>query len=242
MARERSSNRLTALKLWLKSGRKMKLTEIADELGVSDVLVRKWKFLDKWDDIPLKRPRGAPKGNKNAKGNKGGAPSGNTNALKNGIYSKFLPQDPDFQELMKVAQQMDPLDILWQGVEIAFGKMLWAQRIMFVRDKDDLTKELKREKPSEWGTEEEYELQFAWDKQANDLKAFAAINRELRSAIKQFLSAAPENDERHMKLELMKVQVEKAQTEVEVLKTKAGGSGDADDELIEDWVEAVIGD
>jgi uncharacterized protein YjcR len=195
----------------------MKLAEIAAQLGVSDTLIRKWKFLDKWDEIPARRPRGAPKGNKNAKGNKGGgAPPGNTNAMKHGLYRKFLPDE--MQELMKEVENLDPLDMLWQGVELAYAKMLWAQRIMFVRDRDDMTKELKREKPTEWGTEEEYELQFAWDKQANDLKAFATINRELRSAIKQFLAVAPEHDERRLKLELIQEQVNKAKAEVAKLK------------------------
>ena len=33
-----------------------------------------------------KRKRGAPKGNKNAVGNKGGAPFGNANAVKHGLF------------------------------------------------------------------------------------------------------------------------------------------------------------
>ncbi|WP_287021515.1 phage terminase small subunit [Cohnella sp.] len=226
VARKRSTNRSAALKLWLKSGREKKLTEIAEELGISPALVRKWKFQDKWDEIPLKRPRGAPKGNKNAVGNKGGgAPPGNTNAMKHGLYRKLMPDDPEFQELLEVAQELDPLDILWQGVTVAYAKMMWAQRIMFVRAKDDMTKVLKREKfmPGKFGdgTEEEYELQFAWDKQATDIKAFAAINRELRSAIKQFLAAAPENDERRAKLEIMQAQAEKVKAEAKKAQIEA---------------------
>lgn len=47
-------NREAALKLWLKSSREMKLTEIVEDLGISSALVRKCKFLDGWDDIPLR--------------------------------------------------------------------------------------------------------------------------------------------------------------------------------------------
>jgi len=236
VSRPRSDNRKKALQLWLKSGRTMKLVDIANELGVSDVLIRKWKFQDKWDEIPAKRPRGAPKGNQNAKGNRGGgAPKGNQNALKHGLYRKLLPDE--LRDLMKEVENLDPLDMLWHGVELAYAKMLWAQRIMFVRSKDDLTKEIKREKfmPGKFGngTEEEYELQFAWDKEAAQLKAFATINKELRSAIKQFLVAAPENDERRAKLELMQAQVEKVRAEVESVK---GGGKNAD---AEDWVAAL---
>ena len=232
VARPRSDNRTKALKLWLKSGRQMKLVDIANELGVSDVLIRKWKFQDKWDEIPAKRPRGAPPGNKNAKGNRGGgAPKGNQNALKHGLYRKLLPDE--LQDLMKEVENLDPLDMLWHGVELAYAKMLWAQRIMFVQGKNDTTRELKRVKEGGKLSEREWELQFAWDKEAAQLKAFATINKELRSAIKQFLAAAPENDERRAKLELMQAQIEKVKTEVESAK---GGGKNAD---AEDWVAAL---
>lgn len=208
----------------------MKLTDIADELGVSASLIRKWKFQDQWDDIPLRRPRGAPKGNKNAVGNNGGAPPGNTNAMTHGLYRKFLPDNAEFQELMAMVSEMDPLDMLWQGVEIAFAKLLWAQRIMFVTDKDEMIKELKKRKfevhdvgkdeprVEPMVTEEEYEFQFSWDRQSTDIKAYSTISREFRSAMKQFLSAAPENDERRIKLELMEAQVEKAKVDTAKLQ------------------------
>jgi uncharacterized protein YjcR len=211
----------------------MKLSEIAAQLGVSDVLIRKWKFLDKWDEIPTKRPRGAPKGNKNAVGNNGGAPPNNTNAMKHGMYRRYLPDE--MLELMKEVENLDPLDMLWQGVELAFGKMMWAQRIMFVRDKKDETKVLKKFKEGQFGDEKEWEYQHAWDKQANDLRAFAAVNKELRSAIKQFLAASPEHDERRLKLELMQEQVNKAKAEVEVLKGKADNGADDDVHIIVDY-------
>lgn len=211
MARERSTNRKLALKIWLKSGRTKKLVEIANELGISDTLVRKWKFQDKWDEIPAKRPRGAPKGNKNAVGNKGGAPPNNTNAMKHGLYRKLLPAE--MQELMKEVENLDPLDMLWTSVEVAFAKMLYAQKVMFVRDRDDVTKVLTKHAQGQFGDTLEWEYQHAWDKQAVDIGAFTKISRELRSAIKQFLSAAPENDERRAKLELMQAQVEKVRAE-----------------------------
>lgn len=87
MPRERSSVRKKALKLWLDSNRTLKPSAIASALGVSNEQVRKWKCLDKWDELPggARKP-GAPKGNKNAQGNKGGAPKRNENALKHGHY------------------------------------------------------------------------------------------------------------------------------------------------------------
>jgi len=98
--------------------------------------------------------------------------------------------------------------------------MLWAQRIMFVQGKNDTTRELKRVKEGGKLSEREWELQFAWDKEAAQLKAFALINRELRSAIRQFLAMAPEDDERRAKIELMRAQAEKIRSGLE--KPEAG--------------------
>ncbi|KZE79464.1 terminase [Paenibacillus elgii] len=82
--------------MWLKSGGAMKLKDIAAALGLGETQIRKWKSQDKWD-AKLKgnvtnetnelngnvTNRGAPKGNKNAVGNRGGAPKGNKNAEGN---------------------------------------------------------------------------------------------------------------------------------------------------------------
>ncbi|WP_145047872.1 phage terminase small subunit-related protein [Paenibacillus xylanexedens] len=102
MARERSPERDKAKLMWLESGGSMKLKDIAAALSVPESRVRKWKFMDRWEDelnrsvlgdskgsapngtngnVP--KSRGAPKGNKNALGNKGGAPPGNQNAVGN---------------------------------------------------------------------------------------------------------------------------------------------------------------
>ena len=239
VSRPRSDNRKKALQLWLKSGRQMKLVDIARELGVSDVLIRKWKYLDKWDEIPAKRPRGAPRGNKNAVGNRGGgAPKGNQNALKHGLCRKLLPDE--MQDLMKEVENLDPLDMLWHGVELAYAKMLWAQRIMFVQGKNDTTRELKRVKEGGKLSEREWELQFAWDKEAAQLKAFALINRELRSAIRQFLAMAPEDDERRAKIELMRAQVEKVKAETEEINRK-NAANDLDEASDDGFIEALRG-
>lgn len=50
MPRDRSPNRQLAKDMYLKSKGQKKLKEIAEELGVLDTQVRKWKCTDKWDD------------------------------------------------------------------------------------------------------------------------------------------------------------------------------------------------
>lgn len=51
MPRPRSPNRDKALQLWLDSGRKRQLKDIAAELQVSEEQIRKWKNQDKWDKV-----------------------------------------------------------------------------------------------------------------------------------------------------------------------------------------------
>ncbi len=100
MAKARSPNRDKAFEIWKKSNGKIPLKEIAEQLDVSDSLIRKWKNIDKWDDefngnvtIPnsnvtnelngnvTKRKPGGQPGNGNAKGH--GAPLGNKNGEGN---------------------------------------------------------------------------------------------------------------------------------------------------------------
>ncbi|QUL57557.1 hypothetical protein KDC22_14400 [Paenibacillus tritici] len=224
MSLDKSDNRKKALKMWLDSGKSMKLKDIAEKIGVSYGLVRKWKSVDKWEDLPDKRGRGGQKGNKNAKGNKGGpgGPPGNDKAVTHGMFRKFEPQDPEYLAILDMAQQMDPIDMIWYNITKGFQKIIYAQRIFFIQDKDDMTKELKKSKlatTKDMDIEEtEWEIQFAWDKYAAAIKAEAVIMRELRGAIKQFLAIAPEDDERRLKLEQMKADVEKTKMQIEELK------------------------
>ncbi|MEC0169733.1 phage terminase small subunit [Paenibacillus graminis] len=234
MTREKSPDREKALKIWLKSGRQKKLSEIAAELGLNPSMVRKWKSVDKWDEIPeTGRQRGAPKGNRNAKGNKGGpgGPKGNSKAVTHGFFRKFMPQNSEYLEIMDAVENMDPVDMIWYNITTQFRAIVWAQRIMFVNDQGEMIKELKKQKfeihnngtkkePDlvQMVTEEEHEFQFAWDRYATYLKAQSAAMSELRSAIKQFKAIAPEEDERRIKLEGMQAQIEKTRLQIEELK------------------------
>ncbi|MDR6883779.1 phage terminase small subunit [Bacillus sp. 3255] len=94
MPRERSPDRDKAKQIWLGSNGKLKLKDLAAELGLGETQIRKWKSQDKWDDAlkgnvtnekkgNVTKRIGAPLGNKNAVGNKGGAPKGSKNALGN---------------------------------------------------------------------------------------------------------------------------------------------------------------
>ena len=188
MPRPRSPNRDKALQLWLDSGRKRQLKDIAAELQVSEEQIRKWKNQDKWDKVTLPNAKGnvtnhkgAPVGNQNAVGH--GAPKQNKNAEKYGFFSKYLPE-----ETVSIIQEMptDPLDILWDQVQIAYAAIIRAQSIMYVRDQKDVTITKIGHKDGETVTEERWEVQQAWDKQGNFLQAQARAQKTLEGLIKQY--------------------------------------------------------
>ncbi|WP_027399845.1 phage terminase small subunit [Anaerovorax odorimutans] len=191
MARQRSPNREKAKKLYLQSNGAMKLIDIAAKLDIKDSQVRKWKSQDKWDaelkgTLPnakrsVTNRKGGQPGNKNALD--GGAPPENKNAEKHGFFSKWLPK-----ETLEIINQMpkDPLDVLWDQIQIAYAAIVRAQQIMYVRDQQDVTKSKIGEGYSDTGSSEKWEVQQAWDKQGNFLKAQARAQSELRSMIKQY--------------------------------------------------------
>ena len=167
-----------------------KLVEIASQLNLPEGTVRRWKCTHKWDnersdkknERSRKRKRGAQPKNQNAVGNNGGAPEQNKNAEKFGFFSKYLPE-----ETVSIIQEMptDPLDILWDQIQIAYAAIIRAQQIMYVRDRDDKTIEKIEEKDGNV-IGERWEVQQAWDKQGKFLQAQARAQSELRSLIKQY--------------------------------------------------------
>ena len=57
MPRDRSPKRDEAYKIWLDSGGKKKLKDIASDLGVSETQVQKRKSLDKWNGNVTKQSK-----------------------------------------------------------------------------------------------------------------------------------------------------------------------------------------
>ena len=233
MARARDPARDKAKEMYLHSEGKKLLKDIAAELGKDDSLVRKWKRQDEWDDAlnghvsnetieHVSNEVGAPKGNKNAKGNRGNSnpvnqfPKRNSIAMKHGFYSKLIPDD--MQELFEELDDgIDTSEMLWDQIKLQYIAIMRAQKIMYVTDKDEMIKELKKFKPGEFGDEEEYQFQFAWERQAQFLTAQSRAISELRTSIKQFEEMADANDERLLKLKKMRLDVKKAKVEIAAL-------------------------
>ncbi|WP_137200894.1 phage terminase small subunit [Bacillus subtilis] len=199
----------------------MKYKDLAEKYGVSVNTIKSWKQRHGWQrkkGAPTEKSvhtkkAGAPPGNKNALGNTGGAPQRNQNAVTHGFFSKFLPDET--LEIMEEIQERSPADMIWDQIQIQYAAILRAQRIMFVQDQDDVTKVLKKEKPGMFGDEREWEYQFAWDRHATFLNAQSRAMGELRGLIKQFDQLAHEADERRLKLEQMRLNIEKAKKDID---------------------------
>nr|WP_308743215.1 phage terminase small subunit [uncultured Anaerocolumna sp.] len=210
----------------------MKYKDIAEKYNVTINTVKSWKQRYNWNKKGVhtkekectQKKAGAPIGNKNAVGNNGGAPEQNKNAEKHGFFSKYLPEDT-FSIIQEI-QQKDPLDILWENIQIAYAAIIRAQNIMHVTGKDEMIKELKKSKvktsnrstakTNSESSEEEYEyaFQFAWDRQATFMNAQARAQSELRSLIKQYDESLNSNwdlatEEQRQRINLIKAQTDK---------------------------------
>lgn len=187
MPRERNPNCDRAHEIYRQHDGKITNREIARQLGEDEKVIAVWKSRYKWNVVQqtpercTTRRKGGQPGNKNAVGH--GAPKGSRNAEKFGFFSKHLPE-----ETMSIIQDMptDPLDILWDQVQIAYAAIIRAQSIMYVRDKDDVTTTQIQEKIGDSVTEERWEVQQAWDKQANFLQAQARAQKSLEGLIRQY--------------------------------------------------------
>lgn len=238
MPKQRSPNRGKAKKLYLDSKGQIKLIDIATQLGVSDSQIRKWKNQDQWDkylivtlplnddsnsNVTIQKKYGPPYGNKNAKGNKGGsAPQGNKNAEKHGFFSKYLPDET--LELVNEIDSMNPIDILWDNIQIQYAAIVRAQRIMHVKNKEELIKHVKKDGE----TSTEWEFQFAWDRQDTFLTAQSRAMRELTNMIikyEELCKSELATEEQKARIEKIKAETNKLtgdNTEIEDISDVEG--------------------
>lgn len=203
----------------------MKYKEIAEKYDVSLNTVKSWQRRYNWSrkGAPNKKKMGAPKNNQNARGNKGGAaPKGNKNAATHGLFANWLPDES--RELMELVADRSPADMIWDNIMIQYTAIIRAQKIMYVSDRDDISKEIS----SSGESVTEYAIQYAWDKQANFMAAQSRAMTTLSHLIKQFVSLTDEQDERRKKLAIMDVQVKKAKAEAEMAEIKTAAMKDND--------------
>ena len=231
MPRARSPKRDQAYQIWIDSGGNKKLKDIAAELEVSETQVRKWKNQDRWNSNVTnpnsnvtKRKHGGQPGNKNAVGH--GAPKRNKNAEKYGFFSKYLPE-----ETVSIIQEMpeDPLDVLWDQIQIAHAAIIRAQQIMYVEDRDDKTIEKVGESSGDTFSEK-WEVQQAWDKQASFLSAQARAQKTLEGMISRYEELLHKN---------WKLATKEQKARIAVLKSKVATDGESTESQIASYLDKL---
>src|SRR5690606_13549372 len=138
-------------------------------------------------------------------------------------------------EIMGMLEEKSPADLIWDQIMIQYAAIIRAQQIMYVESKDEINKELRKVKNGENFSEKEWEIQFAWDRQANFLNAQSRAMSELRSLIKQFNELSTEDDERRLKLELLKTQIDKAKAETEKITKEKENDAPPIINIIDEW-------
>ncbi len=175
----------------------MKYREIADKYNVSLNTVKSWKTR-KWNKkvcIQSNCNRGAPKGNKNAE--------------KHGFFSKCL--EDDISSLIKDIEVKSLTDILWENIQLQYAAIIRSQKIMYVKSIEDKTIERIEEHNGDSSYGEKWEVQQAWDKQANFLQAQSRAMKALEDMIKSY------DDLLHKNWDLA---TEEQKARIEVLKSK----------------------
>lgn len=209
LGRARDPNRDKAFEIYKQNNGNITNRNIGDMLGVPEKTISVWKLRDKWSNCSTskdecstsKRKRGAPKGNKNSKGGS----IGNQNALKHGLFAKYLPQ-----EIYEIAQELSekqPIDILWENITLTYANLLHAQRILYVQDVHDTTSILIAT-TAKGGSS--YEIHTSWDKQGKAMAAIARAQAELRGMIKTYdeLTRSPlVTEEQKLRIEKLKSQI-----------------------------------
>lgn len=236
MPRVRDPNRIRAFEIYKENGGNIDLVEIASQLNLSPGTVRGWKSKDNWDgqlkgtfqkkNTERSKKKGAQPGNKNAVGHGGTGPPGNKNAEKYGFFSKYLPEET--REIFSAIDQADPLDLLWHQIQIAYAAIIRAQRIAYVKDQQDKSVEKVEEKKGKI-VGQRWEVQQAWDKQNEFLKAQARAQGELRAMIKQYDEMLHKDweaasDEQKARINQIKAQTERIQIE--------SGIGDNEEKVV----------
>lgn len=173
---------------------------IFNKCGVAINTVKYWVYKHKW-----KRKNRTKKSTKTKqkKIETRGAPNKNVNAVKHGLFAKYLPAET--LELVGAIETMSPLDILWENICLKYAAIIRSQKIMYVKDADDFTERVVAE-----GKGMAYQYNEAYDKQATFLMAQSRAMGTLMNLIKQYEEMC--NSE--LATEEQKLRIEKLKKEI----------------------------
>lgn len=177
--------------------------EISEQYKISAKTVRQWASKYKWV-----RQKGSKKSTE-TKRKASGVCIGklqNTNAVKHGLFSKYLPAET--LELVGNIEMMSPLDILWENICLKYAAIIRSQQIMYVKDSNDVTKRITVD-----GSETTvYQYKEAYEKQASFLMAQSRAMGTLMNLIKRYeemCNSELATEEQKLRIEKLKKEIAK---------------------------------
>jgi uncharacterized protein YjcR len=109
-----------------------------------------------------------------------------------------MPDDQELKEIIAAIDAKSPIDILWEQIVIQYAQIARAQKLMYVRDQQDIIEKLKKQVDGDKFTEEEWEFQYPWDRHANFLMAQSRAMATLEKLITRYDTMA--TDEQKLKI------------------------------------------
>lgn len=214
MARPRKVNRDKAFEIYKENKAKISIDDIAVKLGEKTSTVKWWRKADEWD-MKLFGVK-----------NKPGAPSGNLNAMQHGVYcddnkrlldeflKKYLSKGTQKAYMDSKDLNISMLDKLGHSIDILWARILSSQKITEVKNKKDITKVKTKEAYGESSSTEEWEYQFAWDKENSALDIQSKAFERLSKMINQYEELLHKNwdlatEEQKLRIEVLKEKLNK---------------------------------
>lgn len=181
----------------------LKLKDIAEKYDISLNTLKSWIKRYKWSKDKMRTPKVHPKQNEIQKKS---ALNKNTNAVKHGLFAKYLPAET--LELVGNIELMSPLDILWENICLKYAAIIRSQQIMYVKDTNDATKRITVD-----GSETTvYQYKEAYEKQASFLMAQSRAMGTLMNLIKQYEEMCDgklATEEQRLRIEKLKKEITK---------------------------------
>lgn len=178
----------------------MSFGEVSKQFKIGISTIKRWASKEKWTQ---KKDTKKETKTKQKKIETRGAPNKNVNAVKHGLFAKYLPAET--LELVGTIETMSPIDILWENICLKYAAIIRSQKIMYVKDADDFTERVVAE-----GKGMAYQYNEAYDKQATFLMAQSRAMGTLMNLIKQYEEMC--NSE--LATEEQKLRIEKLKKEI----------------------------
>lgn len=178
----------------------MSFGEVSKQFKIGISTIKRWASKEKWTQ---KKDTKKETKTKQKKIETRGAPNKNVNAVKHGLFAKYLPAET--LELVGAIETMSPIDILWENICLKYAAIIRSQKIMYVKDADDFTERVVAE-----GKGMAYQYSEAYDKQATFLMAQSRAMGTLMNLIKQYEEMC--NSE--LATEEQKLRIEKLKKEI----------------------------